>query len=448
MTLGSLFDGIGGWLLASRYAGVTPIWASEIEPFPCSVTERHFPDVKQLGDITQINPDEIEPVDIICAGSPCQDLSIAGKRKGLDGERSGLFRTAVDLVRRMRERTAGKYPRFFVWENVPGAFSSNKGADFRAVLEEIGQTEIPMPKNGKWANAGMAELPQCQIAWRVLDAQYWGVPQRRRRIFLVADFAADGRCAGEILFESEGVPWNSAESKGAREEAARGTEDCARATGKKYTRAAGFCAGGSAGVVGYQVECAATLTTRWGGQAPTVAIYDMTHADEVMRPVKDGIVPTLNARMGTGGNQVPVVHAYCIAGNTIDRKIENGGNGKGVLAETAYTLNTVDRHAVAEIYGAKSYSEYERGKVATLRASGGAYGGDSENLALSYSIVRRLTPTECERLQGLDDGYTDGGSDTARYKALGNGMAQPCATYIIKRIAEAVSNGRMETCSC
>lgn len=155
----------------------------------------------------------------------------------------------------------------------------------------------------------------------------------------------------------------------------------------------------------------------------------MTHADEVMRPAKDGIVPTLNARMGTGGNQVPVVHAYCIAGNTIDRKIENGGNGKGILAETAYTLNTIDRHAVATIYGAKSYSE-------SLRALGGAYGGGSENLALSYSIVRRLTPTECERLQGLLDGYTEGGSDTARYKALGNGMAQPCADYVIRQIVE------------
>ena len=176
MTLGSLFDGIGGWLLAARHAGVTPLWASEIEPFPCSVTARHFPDVKQLGDITKINPDEIEPVDIISAGSPCQDLSIAGKRKGLDGERSGLFHTAINIVRRMRERTAEEYPRFFVWENVPGAFSSNKGADFRAVLEEIGQTEIPVSQHGKWANAGMAELPQCEIAWRVLDAQYWGVP--------------------------------------------------------------------------------------------------------------------------------------------------------------------------------------------------------------------------------------------------------------------------------
>lgn len=201
------------------------------------------------------------------------------------------------------------------------------------------------------------------------------------------------------------------------------------------TEAAGFVekTAPSAGNIGYAKELAPTLLA---GKEMHVVIYDMTHADEVMRPIKDGIVPTLNARMGTGGNQVPVVHAYCIAGNTIDRKIENGGNGKGVLAETAYTLNTIDRHAVATIYGAKSYSEYERGKVATLRASGGAYGGGSENLALSHSVVRRLTPTECERLQGLEDGYTEGGSDTARYKALGNGMAQPCIDYVIRRIAE------------
>lgn len=214
--------------------------------------------------------------------------------------------------------------------------------------------------------------------------------------------------------------------------------------GAVFVRAAGFVgkAAPSAGSIGYAKELAPTLLA---GKEMHIVIYDMTHADEVMRPVKDGIVPTLNARMGTGGNQVPVVHAYCIAGNTIDRKIENGGNGKGVLAETAYTLNTVDRHAVATIYGAKSYSEYEAGKVATLRASGGAYGGGSENLALSYSIVRRLTPTECERLQGLEDGYTDGGSDTARYKALGNGMAQPCADYVIRRIAEATRAERKES---
>ena len=428
MTLGSLFDGIGGWLLAAHHAGVIPVWSSEIEPFPCSVTARHFPDVKKLGDITKIDPDTLTPVDIVCAGSPCQDLSIAGKRKGLNGERSGLFRTAVELVRRMRIRTGGRYPRFFVWENVPGAFSSNKGADFRAVLEEIGQTEIPMPPNGKWANAGLAELPKCDIAWRVLDAQYWGVPQRRRRIFLVADFATDGRCAGEILFEPEGVSRDTAESPGEREGTARGTEDYARTSGAITSwdvqsrriydengtmaalysgdgqgthngavliRAAGFIgkAAPSAGNIGYTRECAPTLIA---GKEQHVAIYDIQHRDDVIRPIKDGKIPTLTARMGTGGQNVPIAH----------------------------------------VYGAKSYSEYEAGKVATLRASGGAYGGGSENLALSYSIVRRLTPTECERLQGLEDGYTDGGSDTARYKALGNGMAQPCADYVIRRIVE------------
>ena len=164
----------------------------------------------------------------------------------------------------------------------------------------------------------------------------------------------------------------------------------------------------------------------------------MTHADEVMRPVKDGIVPTLNARMGTGGNQVPVVHAYCIAGNTIDRKIENGGNGKGVLAETAYTLNTIDRHAVAEIYGAKSYC-VGNGQIngASLQEKTGALNCmHDQQIILTSRTIRRLTPTECERLQGLPDGYTEGGSDTARYKALGNGMAQPCADYVMRRIVE------------
>ena len=190
------------------------MWASEIEPYCQSVTAHHYPDMKQLGDITKINIDELEPVDIVCAGSPCQNLSLAGNREGLKGEQSGLFREAINIFHRLREKSDGK-TRFFVWENVPGAFSTNKGMDFRAVLEEIGQSEIPMPRDNKWANAGLVELPNCQIAWRVIDSQYWGVPQRRRRIFLVADFATSGRCAGEILFESEGLLGNTAESGGA-----------------------------------------------------------------------------------------------------------------------------------------------------------------------------------------------------------------------------------------
>lgn len=419
MTLGSLFDGLGGWLLAARHAGVTPVWASEIEPFPCEVTKRHFPDVLQLGDITKLDGTKLPPADIVCAGSPCQDLSVAGKRKGLDGERSGLFRVAVGLVRAMRRASGGRYPRFFVWENVPGAFSSNGGADFRAVLEEITEAEIPMPRSGRWADAGMVRSPVCEVAWRVLDAQYWGVPQRRRRIFLVADFAAGKRCAGEILFDAESVPRHSASGKGAGKGTARGTESGTGTASGVYgfdtrasiansapviadgvppittnnrlgTMAAGFIgkAAPTAGNIGYAEEIAPTLVAE---KPQCAAIYDMTHADEVMRPAKEGITPTLNARMGTGGNQVPVVH--CVG---------NGQLNQAHLQEKVGALTC--RH--------------------------------DQQCVLGASTVRRLTPTECERLQGLPDGYTEGGSDTARYKALGNGMAQPCADWVIQRIVE------------
>ena len=208
LKLGSLFDGIGGWPLAASKYGISPVWASEIETFPIAVTEKHFPSMKQLGDITAINGTDIEPVDIICMGSPCQDLSVAGKRKGLSGARSGLFMDAVRIVREMREATNGKYPKFVIWENVPGAFSSNKGNDFRAVLEEITESSIPMPKSGRWATSGMVRSSSCEVAWRILDAQYWGVPQRRKRIFLVADFR--GQCSAEILFKPESVSGNIA----------------------------------------------------------------------------------------------------------------------------------------------------------------------------------------------------------------------------------------------
>ena len=230
LTLGSLFDGIGGWQLAAVHAGVKPIWSSEIEKFPLAVTRKRFPDTKQLGDVTKIT--DVEPVDIVCAGSPCQDLSIAGKREGLAGERSGLFINAINIVRQMRMSTGGRQPRFFIWENVPGAFTSGseRGADFRAVLESIAETDIPMPKDGRWANAGMVQCPKCEIAWRVLDAQYWGVPQRRRRIFLVADFATEKRCAAEVLFVEQSVPRDTAESSTARKEVAAVAGDGAEAS--------------------------------------------------------------------------------------------------------------------------------------------------------------------------------------------------------------------------
>lgn len=216
--LGSLFDGIGIFPLCAVECGIEPVWASEIEPFPIEVTKRHFPEMKHLGDIIKVNGADIEPVDVVTFGSPCQDLSVAGKREGLKGERSGLFMEAIRIIREMRNATNGLYPRFAVWENVPGAFSSNGGRDFRAVLEEITEAEIPMPKSGRWAEAGMVRGNGREVAWRCLDAQYWGVPQRRKRIYLVTDFG--GQRAAEILFEPAGVSGDTAASREAGEEAA------------------------------------------------------------------------------------------------------------------------------------------------------------------------------------------------------------------------------------
>ena len=194
LTLGSLFDGSGGFPLGGLLAGIKPLWASEIEPFPIRVTTKRLPSVKHLGDISTVDGSKIEPVDIITFGSPCTDMSVAGKRAGLDGRQSCLFYQAIRIVKEMRCATDGKYPRFIVWENVPGAFSSNRGEDFKAVLEAVCSVKgegvsVPEPPKGKWANAGNIVGDGFSLAWRVLDAQFWGIPQRRKRIYLVADFA-------------------------------------------------------------------------------------------------------------------------------------------------------------------------------------------------------------------------------------------------------------------
>lgn len=254
MTLGSLFDGLGGWQLAAIRAGIKPLWSSEIDTFCRQITARHFPATIQLGDINSIG--DAPHVDIITASSPCQDLSVAGKRSGINGQRSGLFFKAVELVRRIK-------PRFFVWENVPGVLNINGGKDFANVLSQITASDIPIPECG-FANAGVVDFSGGQLAYRILDAQYFGVPQRRRRIFLVADFTA--RRAAQILFEPTRLRRDIATRSSSQRHAA-----------ESNSRRADF------------------------------AIFDMTHADEVLRPVTGDKVNCLNARMGTGGNQVPLV---------------------------------------------------------------------------------------------------------------------------------------------
>ena len=387
LTLGSLFDGIGGWQLAAVHAGVKPIWSSEIEKFPLAVTRKRFPDTKQLGDVTKIT--DVEPVDIVCAGSPCQDLSIAGKREGLAGERSGLFINAINIVRQMRMSTGGRQPRFFIWENVPGAFTSGseRGADFRAVLESIAETDIPMPKDGRWAAAGMVQCSKCEIAWRVLDAQFWGVPQRRKRIFLVADFAATDRRAGKILFIEPSLSGNTEQSRETRKRVASTIEKSIRTASEDVN-------------LEHQ-------------NAQVVFSFDSLSSNSMK-----------SANPHSGCRQVEI--AKCLD-TTVPEPSKNQG-GIAIVCKP----KEVEYAITAKHYKNRNAALRDRERINAMR---------EKTVGAS---VRRLTPLEAERLQGLPDGYTDvplngkPASDANRYKALGNGMAQPGADYVIQRIVDEV----------
>jgi len=326
-------------------------------------------------------------VDIISGGSPCQDLSVAGRREGLAGVRSGLFLEQIRIVKEMRkqeerrQRSSGRRadvpvrPRYMVWENVPGAFSSGepKGADFRRVLEEVcGISEksvsIPGPPDGIWTPAGIVLGSGFSVAWRVLDAQFWGVPQRRRRIFLVADFG--GYSAGEILFESQGVWRHYQESKVSREKTAQ-------ASGRGSFKTAGI-----------------------------------------------GAI-----------NEEP----YCIAGNIINRQEKNGGNGCGYLQGISYTLTATDQHCVAYMDDLPELYQNVIGALCARDEKGvnSTYVSQDKCIVSRRKRVRRITPLECERLMGFPDHWTDipGASDGVRYRALGNSVAIPCVEYILSGIA-------------
>lgn len=347
LTLGSLFDGSGGFPLGGLLTGqITPLWSSEIEPFAIRVTTKRLPQVKHYGDVSAISGADLPPVDIITFGSPCQDMSIAGKRDGLDGSRSSLFYEAIRIVKEMRCKTNGEKPRFIVWENVPGAFSSNKGQDFKAVLEAvIGVKEpaasVPAPEKKGWPDADYYVGDGWSVAYRVLDAQWWGVPQRRKRIYLVADFA--DQSAPKILFESEGLSRYSAEGFRAWQRAAAGAESgtgTAGCDGGKAGRiclndqggtqmdvseevtgtlraeehghqpcvleAAGFCTEHSANArsIGYEEERSPTLRA---GVVPAAIALENHPADSRVKISEDGKVQTLTSRCGTGGGNVPLV---------------------------------------------------------------------------------------------------------------------------------------------
>ena len=352
MTLGSLFDGSGGFPLGGMLAGITPVWASEIEPFPIRVTTKRLPFMKHYGNVSEMDGGKVEPVDIITFGSPCQDMSVAGKRAGLEGSRSNLFYEAVRIIKEMRKATGGEYPKWACWENVPGAFSSSGGEDFRCVLESLCgviDESVSIPKTKKWANAGEILGDSYSLAWRVLDAQFWGVPQRRKRIYLVADFT--GGCAGKVLFESEGLsgyspqgfrswqtdPGCSPDSSGTAGIGFDGYN--AKLTDDKSATLGVNCgmSTGRNGVVlndqgGNRMDVTEDVTCTLRAEAhhpPCVleeAVAVENHPmDGRVKLEENGKVQTLSERMGTGGNNVPLV-----------LKIRSGceGGGKGPLIQT------------------------------------------------------------------------------------------------------------------
>ena len=553
LTLGSLFDGSGGFPLGGPLCGITPVWASEIEPFPIRVTTKRFPFMKHYGDISQMDGGKIEPVDIITFGSPCTDMSIAGRRAGLDGKQSVLFYQAIRIIQEMRDATHGKYPRYIVWENVPGAFSSNHGEDFKAVLEAVigikePGAQVPMPEKNFWPYADLYMGEQWSVAYRTLDAQHWGVPQRRRRIFLVADFAGWG--AGQVLFESEGLSGYSAEGFRAWQRAARNPAAGSGAAGiclndqggscmdvsSEITAtlraehhghppcvldAAGFCTEHSADSrgIGFETERAPTLRA---GVVPAAIALESHPIDSRIKIADDGTVQTLTSRMGTGGMNVPLVLK-------IRSGCEGGGKGPLIQEDKSATLGCNNDQTLFEpvAFGISSDQSkamlssnphagiYKARTSRTLDTGGGNPGCNQGGIAVvtqekSYAMtmnsyvqveeekapallsrdykdptavnsgytVRRLTPTECARLQGFPDWWCDDlgiaeptmedirywydvfethrnivssstkpkslkqiakwlrdpHSDAAEYKMWGNGVALPCVVFVLSGI--------------
>ena len=625
LTLGSLFDGSGGFPMGGVLSGITPVWASEVEPFPIMVTTRRLPFMKHYGDISQMDGGKVEPVDIITFGSPCTDMSIAGRRAGLEGKQSVLFYEAIRIIKEMRCKTNGQYPRWICWENVPGAFSSNKGEDFKAVLEAVigvvcEDAQVPMPEKNRWPYADLYMGDGWSVAYRTLDAQYWGVPQRRRRIYLVADFA--GGSAGEILFKSEGLSGYSAEGFRSWQRIARGASPCTHAAGfdgyngdltGDVSATLGVNCGMSTGRNGIvlndqggqrmDVTHEVTNTLRAESHHPPLVFENHSQDTRYKGPLEKA--QTVSATYGMGGNNQPfvvespktlkirsgcegsgkgallqenksatlscnndqtvfvpkaygicskesnamksdnphsgvyeadtsrtidrgggnptcnqggiaIVESYALQGSMIGREDKNGPQGDGVNKDVAFTLNTVDRHAVYAMTTGY-YAQVSKEQAPTLLSrdykdaaiiNEPCYGIDRSafnqganaqfspsvekelsptlvakgpGAALAGYTVRRLTPTECARLQGFADWWcsdlgvenpsdkeidhwaevfetfrqlTDASkkpktrkqiakwlkdpyADAAEYKMWGNGVALPCVYFVLSGIVWA-----------
>ena len=435
------------------------MWASEIEPFPILVTTTRFPQMQHLGDICDIDGSQLEPVDVVTFGSPCQDLSVAGKRAGLAGERSGLFHQAVRVIKEMRKASSGRYPRFAVWENVPGAFSSNKGADFHSVLQNLisvvdETASADLPRVQKWQKAGAVVADQWSIAWRVLDAHFFGLPQRRKRIFLIADFASER--AGHILFEPPSLRRNTP-------------------AGCDQGQAATSNPASSPQTASSRNGVARSSTLRMRGGKPGGGKDPLIHTD-------------ISGRLGCNNDQrifEPIAYGF----NAIHAKRKNLTGRYGYETEVAKTLDTsgicptCNQGGIAIVDTVVSASKSDFFCKGTDNLTGPLLASDFTDPPIvtapqpSGYRVRRLTPTECARLQGFPDDWTrdlaisdptdsqldywwqvwaswakvqglkkpktrnqvrkwlaNPGTDRALYKLWGNGIALPCAKLVLSQI--------------
>lgn len=477
LTLGSLFDGIGGFPICAVLSGITPVWAAEIDPACLAVTRQHFPQMLHLGDVSKINGAKIPPVDIITFGSPCQDLSVAGARRGLkhsangdkETTRSGLFIDAIRIIYEMREATNGRYPTYIVWENVEGAFNSCGGRDFQTVISQITKTDIPIPPSGKWAKSGVVRGSGICAAWRLFDAKYWGVPQQRKRVYLIGSFGSDS--AAEILFEYDSVqrylaPRRTQEqtASAAVEKGSGGTSsslDCYNCSVSEVTAALGTNCGKSTGRSVIASENSLCYDARGNGDGATSPTITGDHNSRVtdyttivLQPTEffeayqhhgyrqSDVAGTLTAEQNNHirGDTPLVLQASGFHGQnsitaagvemreeqcptlTTTKKadvvyaIGNGQVNQTNLDEVAGALNCMhDQQSVIYTIDRAAFNQGENalyeprisddGITSTLVARGPGAVAYQLYLTLKW-IVRRLTPRECERLQGFPDDWT------------------------------------------
>lgn len=435
LTMGSLFDGIGGFPLAAVHNGIIPLWASEIEAFPIEVTKVRFPDMLHVGDITKLNGAKLPPVDVICGGSPCQDLSVAGQRRGLAGERSGLFMEQTRITKEMRKADRERgipdhliRPRYLVWENVPGAFSSAAVEDFRAVVEEILRIKdsaghVPRPDTGRWEPAGAAILgDQFSLAWRVLDAQYWGVAQRRRRIFLVADFG--GRTAPQILFEQDRLFGNPAPCRSPWQGAAAPTEEGAADSG-----------GGGHGYIKTEEK------TAIAADAESVHAFHVNQRDEVidLHGVSGALLATRNMQMQTFVTQEPLLCLNNQGGERMDiteevtPTLRAGMGGHPPLVSQPGYLNSWDTQ--------QSRVFTPDGIAPTLAGADGGGGRNPAGLLFTAGVISK-GDGDCFLTPEIHTSLTKGGGQA--------GQGYPCvltAAFCGNAGAEAREIGYQDECS-